>query len=179
MDIENRRIMKKVRSVLKNERKTLRWAGTIFEEYELAGSNVVRGVIGEAIVWEYLEILGYKPKGRANSQHDMVVNGIKIEVKTSVPSVPKSYYDASFTHISPCLDWDVVVFLTGKPGSVFCQWMTKSEFKSSMEYGCIRSEVYSSKRSEGGSYYMVVMNSKHKDLEKITKEITHESFKSI
>ncbi len=103
------------------------WAGTPYEIYYTVGAKT-KGAVGEAIVRCFLESHGKTVKYRKNPGHDMIVEGIKTEVKFSLASKRNTSCEFTFNHIGIEKDWERIIFcgINGDLEEKIC-WFSKDE----------------------------------------------------
>ena len=85
------------------------WTKTPYEIYFTIGAKS-KGTVGETIVKNYLESVGFIIKPRENAGHDAIVNGIKTEIKFSLASKRNLNNEYTFNHIGVNKDWERIIF---------------------------------------------------------------------
>jgi len=119
------------------------WQGSKFESFYLMSSPKAKGCRGERLAADILENLGHNVprnrKGRpvrikGDSDHDIVVNGHRIEVKMSLTwgGVENCF---TWQQIRPSQGYDRIVFIGINPNSVQMWWATKADITKHIE-GC-------------------------------------------
>lgn len=117
------------------------WYGTFLQGYYYLSSKT-KGVFGELFTESYLKEKGFKVSGRegGSSDHDMVVDGIKVEVKFSVAQtdrnkktgVKKIVKDRfMMNHVGIGKDWDRLLFVGINPNFEESRivWFDKKDIK--------------------------------------------------
>lgn len=115
------------------------WEGTIFENYVFAG-NDIKGAFGEAYVKECMKQLGHTVVPRTNVGHDLIIDGIKTEVKFALSqrNTKKRIIKCNaytFNHVSLSKDWERIIFMGIHPESEETTfiWMTKKDVIEALE----------------------------------------------
>lgn len=90
-------------------RNTNPWADTPLANYYLLSPRA-KGTKSEQIVKEILVKKGYKVSPRTNPGHDLIVNGVKTEVKFGLATERNYNFETIFNHIGINKDWDEIIF---------------------------------------------------------------------
>lgn len=115
------------------------WSGTDFEGYVCMGAKQ-KGVFGELYIKKYLTQLGFNISSRTSSEHDLMVDGIKTEVKFSIaqkdtrkdhPNTPRAD-TFMINHVGDTKDWERLVFIGINPGTYpnRVMWFDKDFFSN-------------------------------------------------
>ncbi len=129
------------------------WRGTLMEGWRQL-SPKQKGALGERIADTMMrDQLGHDIARRTNPGHDSIINGIKVEYKTSAASKCPSgnnvlrQDEAMMNHASAGKDWERLVFLVFNisedkleqvnPSQIMPQlwWFTKEDFERSIAAG--------------------------------------------
>lgn len=86
------------------------WAETPLEQY-YALDPKKKGAQGEKIASTILTHLGYDIKPRTSVGNDILVNGVKTEIKFSAASKRNYKWQFTFNHIGFEKDWDQIIFV--------------------------------------------------------------------
>ena len=129
------------------------WKGTLMEGYRQLDAKQ-KGAVGERIADTMMrDQLGHDITRRTNPGHDSIINGIRVEYKTSAASKCPSgnnvlrQDEAMMNHVSAGKDWERLVFLVINisedsleqvhPSQIVPQlwWFTKEDFERSIATG--------------------------------------------
>lgn len=104
------------------------WAHTPYETYYTIGAKS-KGTVGESIVKCFLEAQGYTITKRTSPGHDLIIDGIKTEIKFSLASKRNLNKEFTFNHIGIQKDWERILFC-GINGDLNEQivWFSKEDF---------------------------------------------------
>lgn len=105
------------------------WHHTPYEIYYTIGAKS-KGSVGEAIVAQFLREKGQKVNKRVNPGHDLIVDGIKTEIKFSLASKRNCNKCFTFNHIGVNKDWERIIFcgINGDLEECFV-WFDKNTLK--------------------------------------------------
>lgn len=102
--------------------------GTILEQYKWIESRQ-RGSFGELYIQELCKDMNYICLDRTHTDHDMVINGVKAEIKFSVSMNGKSF---TFNHITKNKDYDRLILVgVDTKCNVEIGWITR---ETAIEY---------------------------------------------
>jgi len=120
---------------IKNKKTSNKWEGTPLEDYEKLGAKA-KGKYGEGVVKFIFENYGFKvnPHEKENDSYDLIIDGIKTEVKFSGATDRNYDWQFTFNHIAMEKDWERLV-LMGVNGDLQYKliWFTKDEVAEIME----------------------------------------------
>jgi hypothetical protein len=117
------------------------FVNTIFRGYIFL-SVTGKGSFGETLLRQYFDELGAIISGALSAGHDLIINGIRSEVKITL-SKNKKY---TINHMSVFKDWEEAYFIVGNPLiEVGCYKMTKESFIE-----CLKNEDWFA-RQQGGN----------------------------
>lgn len=111
------------------------WRDSKFSSFWLMPSPKAKGSRGERLAADILENLGHKvlrnPKGRpirrkGDSDHDIVVNEHRTEVKTSL-TWGEEQNCFTWQQIRPFQEYDRIVFIGVNPNDAHAWWATKED----------------------------------------------------
>ena len=112
-----------------------KWKSTPMEEYEMLNPKA-KGKFGEGIITSIAESYGLnvQPHENENDDYDLVINGIKTEVKFSGATERNYKWQFTFNHVAMEKDWDRLI-LMGINGDLQYKliWFTKDEIAEIMQ----------------------------------------------
>lgn len=125
----------------------------VFKNYHKL-SNKQKGVLGEYYVEKFLSELGFKVEKRQNSDHDLMIDGYKVEVKFSLATSRKTKISRNMfimNHVAKTKDWDRLLLVTVNPQRegihvdserVNFYWQSKSDFVNYMSTTPYKESVF-------------------------------------
>lgn len=126
-----------------------RYEGSKFEDYKKLGAKQ-KGAVSEKMLSVILAALGYKVESPLNSDHDRIVNGEKIEMKTAT-LVKDTEEKLSFLQIRPDQDLERYLMTAILPNSLEMYWIEKEKILELIEEGSVRPQ-HGGKRGNSGTY---------------------------
>lgn len=117
------------------------WKDSKFESFYLMSSPKAKGARGERLAADILENLGHKvPRNRlgrpvrekGDSDHDIVANGHRIEVKLSL-TWGDNENCFTWQQIRPSQGYDRIVFIGINPNSVQMWWASKDDINKHIQ----------------------------------------------
>ena len=123
------------------------WAESPFKDFESLHPKT-KGGRGEQIAEAILSAKGEDVTPRCNSDHDIVVNGVTTEIKTSCMSEKGVY---SFLQVRPSQDYEQILFLCVSPQNIRMFFMDKETIMENIEEGALRKQ-HGGKKGDGITY---------------------------
>jgi len=111
------------------------YLNTAFESARNLSSRS-KGAFFEKLTKEWIETtFGVKPEKPESSQHDVRINGVKIEIKGSTVWVNEAGQGTHFRwqQIRIDQDYDVMIFLAMYPTEVKFYWATKQDLQANLD----------------------------------------------
>ena len=116
------------------------WEGSSYESFYTMSSPKAKGSRGERLAAEVMESLGHnilrKKSGKlarlsGNSDHDIVVNGHRVEVKLSL-TWGTEYDKFTWQQIRSLQEYDRIIFVGINPDEVKMWWATKEDLENNV-----------------------------------------------
>ena len=142
-----------------------RYEGSRFENYKKLGAKQ-KGAVSERILSDVLSQLGHVVESPLSSDHDRIIDGVKIEMKSS--TLNKGTDKFSFLQIRPNQDVDKYMFSTFLPNDLRIFVMDKSKVLELIEENIIKPQHGGNKGNSGTFCYYPTLEK----LEELATEIT-------
>ena len=126
-----------------------RYEGSKFENYKKLGAKQ-KGAVSERMLSTVLEGLGHKVESSLNSDHDRLVDGVKVEMKTAT-LVKNTEEKLSFLQIRPNQDLDKYLMTVILPNDIESYWIEKSKILELIETGRVYPQ-HGGKNGNSGTY---------------------------
>lgn len=126
-----------------------RYEGSKFENYKKLGAKQ-KGAVSERMLSTILEGLGYKVESSLNSDHDRIVNGVKVEMKTAT-LIKDTEEKLSFLQIRPDQDLERYLMTAILPNSLEMYWIEKDKILELIEKGRVYPQ-HGGKKGNSGTY---------------------------
>lgn len=122
-------------------------------------SNKQKGVVGEAFIKGYLSRYGHDVKKSENSDHDLIVDGYKVEIKFSLAVSSGGTIKPNnwiMNHVAKSKDWDRLMFIGVNPENNLSHikaerfniyWMAKEDFLNYMTSTPYKKNVFRHQQS--------------------------------
>ena len=103
----------------------------------------------ELITADVYSKLGYKVTKPENTDHDRIINDIKVEVKGSTLNKGKDFF--SFLQIRPAQDYAKVAFAMFYPQELVIMELTKDQVKQAIKDGHMKKQ-HGGNKAESGTF---------------------------
>lgn len=130
---------------------------TIFEHYYLL-NNKTKGTVGEKFAQEASTKLNRKTKKRTSAGHDIIIDGIKTEVKVSLATNGNSD-TFTFNHLAAGKDYDRILLVGMSLEHTYMVWIEKSDFVKFIGDGKYFKPQQGGKKADNDDYMYVTGSS--------------------
>ena len=135
-------------SLLETIKKDVRYENSKFKNLRYLPPRT-KGSIFEKIGKDLFHKLGYSLKRPVSTDHDIIVNGQKVEIKGSTLVMNKNVF--SFLQIRPDQDYEKIVFILAYPKELKMVEMDKKNILNNIENGIFRKQ-HGGKKSNSGTF---------------------------
>ena len=136
------------RSLLMTAKRDHRYDNSIFQEVRYLPPRT-KGSFFEKITRDILTRLGHQVHKATSTDHDMIVNQHKWEVKGSTLKMNSDEF--SFLQIRPKQDYDAMIFVMAYPDQLKIVEMSKSTILANIDQGHFRAQ-HGGKKADSGTF---------------------------
>ena len=137
-----------------------KWEGSVFVNIATMHPKQ-KGASFEAIVRDLLQAVGREVTKPENVQHDLISDGVKIEVKGSC--LNNGINKFSFLQLRPEDDYAKIAFLCIRPDAITCWVMEKDDLLKGIAKGHIKPQ-HGGKRGDGKTFCLYATETELEEL---------------